>query len=288
MKGIILAGGCGSRLYPITQTLSKQLLPVYDKPLIYYPLSTLLLTGIRDILVIVSPRDQRAFSDLLGDGHQWGVNLQYAIQQQPAGLAQAFIIAEPFIGKDSVCMILGDNIFYGQGFSKTLHRASKLDDGAIIFAYAVRDPERYGVIEFDSQHKALSIEEKPRRAKSPYAVTGLYFYDNQVISMAKSLTPSARDELEITDINCLYMQQQQLQVELLSRGFAWLDTGTPHSLLEAANFIAMTEARQSLKIGSPDEVAWRMGLIDEQQLRENAACSSKSGYGDYLINLLST
>jgi glucose-1-phosphate thymidylyltransferase len=287
MKGIILAGGSGTRLYPLTKSLSKQLLPVYDKPMIYYPLATLMLGGIRDILLITTPEDQPHFQKLLGDGSQWGITLQYATQARPEGLAQAFIIGGEFIGRDPICMILGDNIFYGQGISQMLREAVLHGQhGASVFAYYVLDPERYGVVVFDENGKPCGIEEKPQQFRSHYALTGLYVYDNQVVDMAKSLRPSARGELEITDINRLYLQQEQLNVKVLSRGMAWLDTGTYKSLLEAALFVEVIESRQGLKIACPEEIAWRMGFIDDAQLAALAGALTKNSYGKYLVSLL--
>ena len=284
-KGIILAGGSGTRLHPLTSTVSKQLMPVYDKPMIYYPLATLMLAGIREILIITTPRDRQAFVDLLGDGSQWGLQLQYAVQPSPDGLAQAFIIGADFVGKSPVSLVLGDNIFYGGGLSKKLKSASSRDSGASVFAYYVQDPERYGVVSFNKQGQAIDIEEKPVQAKSHYAVTGLYFYDNDVLDIARSIQPSARGELEITDINLAYMRRQDLRVEVLSRGTAWLDTGTHNSLLDAANFIRVVEQRQGLKIACPEEIAYRQGFIDEEQLLALAAPLRKSGYGEYLAKL---
>jgi glucose-1-phosphate thymidylyltransferase len=285
MKGIILAGGAGTRLYPITSSISKQMLPVYDKPMIYYPLSVLMLAGIRDILVISTPRDLPGFRNLLGEGTPLGLKLSYLEQPSPDGLAQAFILGEEFIGKDNVCMILGDNIFYGHGFGDTLLEAAKLKEGACIFGYYVTDPERYGVVEFDNRKKPVSIEEKPANPKSNYAVTGLYFYDNTVVSRAKSLKPSARGELEITDLNRLYLSEDKLDVKLMGRGMAWLDTGTYESLLQAANFIATLEQRQGLKASCIEEIAYKRGFISREELKKLAVPYRNSQYGQYLLKI---
>jgi glucose-1-phosphate thymidylyltransferase len=285
MKGIILAGGSGTRLYPLTHAISKQMLPVYDKPMIYYPLSVLMLAGIRDILVISTPRDLPGFMNLLGDGSSLGIRFSYKEQQSPDGLAQAFVIGEEFIGNDSVCMILGDNIFYGHGFGETLLKTSELTRGACVFGYYVTDPERYGVVEFDRERRAVSIEEKPIKPRSNYAVTGLYFYDNSVVRKAKSLKPSARGELEITDLNRLYLEEGTLEVRLLGRGMAWLDTGTYESLLQAANFIATLEQRQGLKASCIEEIAFKRGFITREQLLKLAEPFKKSQYGRYLLRI---
>ncbi|WP_306520473.1 glucose-1-phosphate thymidylyltransferase RfbA [Rheinheimera sp.] len=286
MKGIVLAGGSGSRLYPITLGVSKQLLPIYDKPMIYYPLSVLMLAGIRDILIITTPEDQAGFQRLLGDGANFGIHLTYAVQPSPDGLAQAFILGEDFIGNDSVCLVLGDNIFYGQGFSPKLKKAASRSHGATIFGYQVKDPERFGVVEFDANQKVLSIEEKPAKPKSNYAATGLYFYDNQVTAIAKSIQPSARGELEITTVNQVYLEQGSLQMEMLGRGFAWLDTGTHESLLDASMFVQTIEHRQGFKIAALEEIAYNQGWISAEFLLSRAATMQKNSYGQYLSELV--
>jgi len=287
MKGIILAGGSGTRLYPITKSISKQIIPVYDKPMIYYPLSVLMLSGIREILIISTPKDLHLYEDLLGDGSQLGLKLSYKIQPSPDGLAQAFILGDEFIGKDNVCLVLGDNIFYGYGFGHTLLKTAQLKDGAVVFGYWVKDPERYGVAEFDDESNVLSLEEKPAHPKSNYAVTGLYFYSNDVVAKAKSLKPSARGELEITDLNKMYLQEGRLKMKLLGRGFAWLDTGTHDSLLQASNYIATIEARQGLKVSCIEEIAYNRGFIDKEQLLRLAGEYKNNPYGDYLRALTS-
>lgn len=286
-KGIILAGGSGTRLHPLTTTVSKQLMPVFDKPMIYYPLATLMQSGIKDVLIITTPRDQLAYADLLGDGKQWGINIQYTLQPSPDGLAQAFLLGETFIGRDPVCLILGDNIFYGSGLSNKLRRAAQRTEGASVFAYYVQDPERYGVVEFDNEARAIGIEEKPTQPRSNYAVTGLYFYDNEVVSIAKNIAPSARGELEITDVNRHYLAENRLQVEVMGQGTAWLDTGTHQSLLDAGNFIRVIEERQGLKVACLEEIAYRLGYISAEQVLALAAPLVKSGYGDYLEAIIS-
>ncbi|MCH9694663.1 MAG: glucose-1-phosphate thymidylyltransferase RfbA [Gammaproteobacteria bacterium] len=285
-KGIILAGGTGSRLHPLTLSVSKQLMPIYDKPMVYYPLSTLMMAGIREVLVITTPEDQSAFQRLLGDGQQWGIDIRYAVQPDPGGLAQAFMIGEDFIGEDAVALVLGDNIFYGHGLQSQLREVASNSSGATVFAYHVNDPERYGVVNFDGSGRVLGIEEKPASPKSNYAVTGLYFYDNRVVELANNLKPSARGELEITDINRLYLEADALQVELLGRGAAWLDTGTHDSLIEAAQFVQIIEQRQGLKICCPEEIAYNNGWLDAAGLTELAGKLGKNGYGDYLLGVL--
>jgi glucose-1-phosphate thymidylyltransferase len=286
MKGIILAGGSGTRLHPVTLALSKQLIPIYDKPMIYYPLSTLLLAGIQDILIITTPHDAESFHRLLGDGSQWGVSFSYATQPSPDGLAQAFIIGREFVGNDSVALALGDNIFFGHGFADLLRKAASRESGATVFGYRVKDPERYGVVEFDASGKATNLIEKPKDPKSPFAVTGIYFYDNQVLDIAKALKPSPRGELEITDVNLAYLRQEQLNVEMLGRGFAWLDTGTHESLLHACNFIQTLQERQGLMVACLEEIAYTQGFISAEQLERQASSVKKSSYGQYLLSLL--